>query len=447
MAHSSESADSIEPGPIPARPVDHPAEAPPISSNRPRLRIEYWPVQKLKPYERNPRKNDKAIDRIRASIRQFDFAVPILAKSDGEVIDGHLRLKGAIAEKIREVPVVPCDAWTDAEVKAFRLMVNRSVSWAEWDEDALARELQELRESDFDLNLTGFEDQELARLLAAQEAVEGLTDEDAAPALLETPVSRIADLWILGSHRLFTGDAMNPGHVARLMAGDTADLVFSDLPYNCGYQGYTKDKLTIQNDDMTPEQFDRFLRDSFASFRSIVKAGASLYICHSSSFQREFQNALESAGFEIRCQIIWAKNTFAWGFGRYKFQHEPIFYCHAAGQKDAWYGDKSQSTLWQENKPAANRLHPTMKPVELIERALVNSSKAGDLVADLFGGAGSTLIACERRNRKSRLMEIDPRYADCICRRYREYTGQQAVLEGDGRTFDEVAQERLKEGA
>ena len=144
----------------------------------------------------------------------------------------------------------------------------------------------------------------------------------------------------------------------------------------------------------------------------------------------------------MRCQIIWAKNTFAWGFGRYKFQHEPIFYAYVAGQKDRWYGDKSQSTLWMENKPVANRVHPTMKPVELINRALVNSSKAGDVVADFFGGSGSTLIGCDRRNRKARLMEIDPRYADCIVRRFQEYTGKHATLEGDGRTFDEIALER-----
>jgi DNA modification methylase len=172
---------------------------------------------------------------------------------------------------------------------------------------------------------------------------------------------------------------------------------------------------------------------------------APLCVCHSSSWQREFQNALEATGFEVRCQIVWAKNTFAWGFGRYKFRHEPIFYCHVAGQKDPWYGDKSQSTLWEENKPAANRLHPTMKPTELIERALLISSKAGDLVVDLFGGSGSTLIACERRN--ARLMELDPRYADVICRRFQDYAGKPAMLESNGRTFDHVAHERRNEAA
>src|SRR6266852_4194544 len=181
---------------------------------------------------------------------------------------------------------------------------------------------------------------------------------------------------------------------------------------------------------MKPKEFSRFLRGAFASYLATVKPGASLYVCHASSVQREFQNALEAAGFEVRCQIIWGKNTFAWGFGRYKFQHEPMFYCHVAGEKDPWYGDKTQSTLWQEKKPAANRIHPTAKPVELVDRALINSSKADDLVVDLFGGSGSTLIACQRRNRKARLMEIDPKYADCIVRRYQEYTGKQAVLEG-----------------
>ena len=202
-------------------------------------------------------------------------------------------------------------------------------------------------------------------------------------------------------------------HVARLMAGETADLVFTDPPYNVDYEGYTEERLKIKGDRMSDAEFKTVPGSPLsAPTGRVVKPGASLYVCHSSSWQREFQNALEAAGFEVRCQIIWAKNTFAWGFGRYKFQHEPMFYCHVAGQKDAWYGDKSQSTLWEEKKPAANRLHPTAKPVELIERALVNSSKAGDIVVDLFGGSGSTLIGCERRGRKARLMEIDPKYAD-----------------------------------
>jgi DNA modification methylase len=191
---------------------------------------------------------------------------------------------------------------------------------------------------------------------------------------------------------------------------------------------------------MTAEEFSAFLAKTFAVYRACAKPGASVYVCHPSSWQREFQNALEQAGFAVRCQVIWAKNTFAWGFGRYKFQHEPIFYCHVRGQSDPWYGDKSQSTLWVEKKPAANRLHPTMKPVELLERAIANSSKSGDLVLDLFGGSGSTLIACEKTGRNARLMELDPTYCDVIVRRWQEFTGKQATL--DGRTLDEIAAER-----
>ena len=262
--------------------------------------------------------------------------------------------------------------------------------------------LAALRDEDFSLDILGFDDGELNRLLAAEDVTEGLTDEDSVPEGPETPVSQAGDLWILGDHKLLVGDATVAADVQRLMGADAADCVFSDPPYNIHYQGYTKERLTIQNDQMSPEQFKRFLLESFQYLRGAVKPDASLYICHSSSWQREFQNALEAAGFEVRCQIIWGKNTFAWGFGRYKFQHEPIFYCHVAGQKDSWYGNKSQSTLWEEKKPAANRLHPTMKPVELVERALVNSSQAGDLILDLFGGSGSTLIGCERRSRKAR---------------------------------------------
>ncbi|MGD0301724.1 MAG: DNA modification methylase [Bryobacteraceae bacterium] len=409
--------------------------------------IEMWPVDRLAPYARNPRRNDAAVDRMAASIQEFGFKIPVLARSSGEIVDGHLRLKAARKLGITEVPVILCDEWTEAQVKAFRLMVNRSVGWAEWDEELLGLELSELKDLDFDLDLTGFDSAELERYLADVDIEPGLTDEDDAPEPPETPVSQPGDLWLLGKHRVLCGDATKAADVERLMAGQAADMVFSDLPYNCRYEGYTKDRLTIQNDDMTPVEFDQFLRASFKSFRTIVKPGASLYICHSSAFQREFQNALEAAGFEVRCQIIWGKNTFAWGFGRYKFQHEPIFYCHVNGEKDSWYGDKSQSTLWTEKKPAANRLHPTMKPVELIERALRNSSKAGDIVVDLFGGSGSSLIACERRERSARLMELDPKYADVIVQRWEKYTGKAANLEGDGRTFAEITAERRKDAA
>ena len=411
------------------------------------VHVEMWPIGRLVPYLRNPRKNDAAVDRMCGSIQQFGFKVPCLVRSDGEVVDGHLRLKAARKLGITEIPIILCDEWSPAQVKAFRLMVNRSVGWAEWDEEMLGLELLELKGLDFDLDLTGFDSNELDNYLAGVDATPGLTDEDAAPEPPETPVSRAGDLWMLGNHRVLCGDATNPADIERLMQVERADLVFTDPPYNVDYTGYTKQKLTLKGDRMPEDEFRRFLRTSFDNYRTVIKPGASLYVCHASSVQRDFQDAIESAGFEVRCQIIWAKNTFAWGFGRYKFQHEPIYYCHVAGESDAWYGDKSQSTLWVEKKPAANREHPTMKPVELIERALPNSSKAGDLVVDLFAGSGSTLIACEHRDRNARLMEIDPKYADVIVQRWQEYTGKSATLEGAGRTFAEIASERTSDAA
>jgi DNA modification methylase len=411
-----------------------------VNASQP-VEIQLWPIEKLVMYARNPRKNDAVVDRMCASIREFGFKIPILARSTGEVIDGHLRLKAAKKLDINEVPVILCDEWSEAQVKAFRLLVNRSVAWADWDDELLSLELQDLRGSGFDLALTGFDTKEIDDLLHMDE------DDcaDVIPEPLESPVSRAGDLWLLGQHRVLCGDATYALDVQRLMAQERADLVFSDPPYNVDYEGYTDDRLTIQNDRMSPEAFTQFLRDSFKSFRSAIKPGGSLYICHASSVQRQFEEAIEAAGLSVRCQIIWAKNTFAWGFGRYKFQHEPIFYCHLVGQTDAWYGDKSQSTLWQENKPVANRLHPTMKPVELIERALENSSKSGDCVLDLFGGSGSTLIACERRGRNARLMEVDPKYIDVIVDRWQEFTGKQATLDEDGRSFELVKAERAGE--
>ena len=409
-------------------------------------RIEHWQIEKLIPYARNPRTHsDAQVAQIAASIAEFGFNNPILVDTKAGIIAGHGRLLAARKLKLAEVPVTVLDHLTEAQKRAYVIADNQLALNAGWDETLLAAELAALEQGNFNIDIIGFEDDELARLLAAQDADEGLTDEDAVPELPETPISVAGDLWGLGDHRLLVGDASDTDAVARLMAGGPADLVFTDPPYNVSYEGYTEDRLTIQGDRMSDADFKRFLERSFRSYRSAVKPGASMYVCHSSSWQREFQNALESAGFEVRCQIIWAKNTFAWGFGRYKFQHEPMFYCHIAGEKDPWYGDKSQSTLWHENKPAANRIHPTAKPVELVERALLNSSKAGDVIADLFGGSGSTLIGCERRGRNARLMEIDAKYADCIIRRYQEYTGRQAVLDGVGRTFDEVAPQR--EGA
>ena len=304
--------------------------------------IEHWTLDRLIPYARNPRTHsDAQVAQIAASIREFGFTNPILVDTDSGILAGHGRLLAARKLQLPAVPVIILDHLTEKQKRAYVLADNRLAENAGWDEDLLRLELAALDDENFDLNLTGFEDDDLARLLEPDS--DGLTDEDAVPELAQTLVTAPGDLWILGAHCVLCGDAKNNADVESLVAAGTVDLVFTDPPYNVDYEGYTKQRLKIVGDRMTGEQFRQFLTAIFASYRPVVKPGASLYVCHSSQWQREFQNAIDAAGFEVRCQLIWAKNTFAWGFGRYKFQHEPIFYAHVAGQKDAWYGNKSQS--------------------------------------------------------------------------------------------------------
>lgn len=404
-------------------------------------RIEIWPVGRLIPYARNARTHsDEQVAQIAASIREFGFLNPILVDTTDGIIAGHGRLLAARKLSLAEVPVIVLDHLTETQKRAYILADNRLAMSAGWDEEMLKLELAEIQDDDFDLSVIGFTEEELDLYLEDDEPVVGKTDEDAAPEVQEQAVSGRGDIWLCGNHRVRCGDSTSGEDLDALLAGRLADVVFTDPPYNVDYTGYTK--LKIQSDAMSAEEFAAFLGSVFAAYRRSVKAGASLYVCHPSSWQREFQGAMEAAGFSVRTQIIWAKNTFAWWFGRYKFQHEPIFYAHVAGESDPWYGDKSQSTLWHEKKPAANRLHPTMKPVELVERALVNSSKSGDLVLDLFGGSGSTMIACERTHRECFLMELDGKYADVIVKRWQDFTGRTATLEATGQSFAEVSVER-----
>lgn len=414
-------------------------------------KYELVSLDRVQPHPRNPRRG--SLDLIHSSIAKNDFyGAIIVQRSTGNILAGNHRYLGARQAGLSKLPVIWVDC-SDEEALRILLVDNRASDVAGYDNALLTSLLSEIQDEAGSLDGTGFDEATFDALLAEVTAepssgggntpAQGRTDEDAAPALPAVPSTVLGDVWLLGAHRLACGSALVAEDLQRLLGADVGavDLVFTDPPYNVDYSGYTKEALTIQNDKMTPAQFRDFLAATFASYRSILKPGASIYVCHPSSWQREFQNAMEAAGLEVRCQIIWAKNTFAWGFGRYKFQHEPMFYAHVAGKSDPWYGDKSQSTLWQEKKPAANRLHPTMKPVELVERALVNSSKAGDLVADLFGCSGSTLIACERLTRRARLMELDPKYCDVIVRRWQEFTGKSAMHE-KGQAFDDLAEER-----
>jgi DNA modification methylase len=419
------------------------------------LTVEIWPIGRPKPYEKNARKlSERAIETLASSLKEFGWRQPIVVDAHDVIVAGHTRLLAALSLGMTEVPVHVARGLTPRQVRAYRIMDNRSADETDWDLTLLPEELAELQAMGLDLALTGFEIGELDQMMRPPPP----EDEDTAPTPPKRPTTQEGDLWILG-HRVLCGDATLPDATKRLLEplsaamaftgpamdepedpadAGKADLVFTDPPYNVDYTGYTKRKLKLKGDAMTPAQFIEFLGATFRSFAGAMKPTASLYVCLADKFQRDTQNALESASFSIRTTLIWAKNTFGWGFGRYKYQHETIFYCHLRGQSDRWFGDKTQSTLWAANKPAANRLHPTMKPIALIERALENSSKSRDIVLDLFGGSGSTLIACEKLGRCARLMELDPAYADVIVERWQIYTGKVATLDGDGRTFAEV---------
>ncbi len=388
------------------------------------LQHETWPIDKLIEYARNPRKNDHAVDRVAAAIREFGFRVPVVAKSDGTVVDGHLRLKAAKKLGLAEVPVVLADDMTDLQIKAFRLSVNKMAELAEWDDELLAIEFGELADAGFDNLLTGFTQEEIDALTPEQ-TPEGLTDEDAVPELPEEPVTKLGDVWLLGKHRLMCGDSTSQDAMDALMAGGRADMVFTDPPYNIDYQGVKDKREKIKNDKMADGDFVDFLTQSLVGCET-------MYVCCSWQYAHLFRQAMEAIGRKPKAMIVWDKVNPAQHLDKYFKQHEIIFYYGDFGGHKTLRGD-----VWSL-KRQRNTVHPTMKPVELIEMALQDQPDK-KVVVDSFGGSGSTLIACEKTGREARLMELDPKYVDVIVRRWQEFTGKQATLEATGATFDEVA--------
>jgi len=392
------------------------------------LTVESWPVERLIPYARNPRKNDDVVDKMAAAIQEFGFRIPIVARSDGSVVDGHLRLKAALRLGLKEVPVALADDLSEAQIKAFRLLANRSVNWAEWDNELLALEFKDLQDVDYDLGLTGFDPSELKKIMEAS-TDDGLTDDDAVPETPAEPVTKLGDVYILGNHRLLCGDSSILANVEKVLNGSLADMVFTDPPYNVDYGNSAKDrmrkkKLKIMNDNLGGE-FEKFLYDVCVNMLTVCKG--VLYICMSSSELHTLYKAFTDAGGHWSTFIIWAKNHFTMGHADYQRQYEPLLYGWKDGVDRFWCGDRNQGDVWNISKPVRNDLHPTMKPVELVERALRNSSKSRDIVLDSFGGSGTTLIACEKLGRQARLIELDPKYCDVIVKRWEEFTGKTAV--------------------
>lgn len=407
-------------------------------------KIEQWPTDKLVPYARNARTHsDSQVAQIAASIAEFGFTNPILAGSDGVIVAGHGRLAAAQKLGIATVPVVVLDHLTPTQRRALVIADNRIAENAGWDEAMLQVELADLQGDDFDLSLTGFDADALADLLAGEETTsDGQTDEDSVPDA-GTSITRPGDVWICGNHRVICGDSTDASTYDALMAGEIADMVFTDPPYNVDYANTAKDKMRgtdrpILNDNLGAGFHDFLLA---ALTPTLAHCRGGIYVAMSSSELDVLQSAFRTAGGKWSTFIIWAKHTFTLGHADYQRQFEPILYGWPSDGTRHWCGARDQGDVWNIKKPHKNDLHPTMKPVELVERAVRNSSRPGDIVLDSFGGSGTTMIASEKSDRKSRLIELDPKYVDVIVRRWQDYAGAQATRQSDGVAFDALVSE------
>lgn len=426
------------------------------------LEIVYRAVADLKPYARNSRTHSRGqVEALARSIREYGFTNPILLGEDGTVIAGHGRLQAAQSLGMAEVPTITLTGLSEAQRRALVLADNRIALDAGWDVEMLRVELADLRSDGFDLSLTGFSLEELDSLLdpAADDR-----DPDDAPALPAEAASKPGDVYLLGAHRLIVGDCTDVGVLQRLLDGALADIVWTDPPYNVAYEGAAG---AIMNDDMGDREFYQFLLAAFTAAWSVMKPGAAAYVAHSEKEALNFYSAFKSAGFKQHGCVIWKKDALVLGRMDYQPIHEPILYGWKPGSAHRWYGGRKQTTVMdlgdgspferlpdgrfqitvgdrvmivggaeaieevvpsviRADKPKRSSLHPTMKPVELIERMLRHNARPRDLVLDPFGGSGSTLIAADRLGMCARLVELDPRYADVIVGRWEAWSGRKA---------------------
>lgn len=404
-----------------------------------KIGIEWKDVQSLIPYARNSRTHsDEQVAQICASIKEFGWTNPILIDDESTIIAGHGRLLASQRLSLKKVPTITLTGLTEAQKRAYVIADNRLALNAGWDNDMLAIELKDLADEGFDLDLTGFDTKEIDALLAEADKIEdGLTDEDAVPELPEVPTSVLGDVWVLGRHRLICGDSTEIDTVDKLTMQAPCDLVFTDPPYGMSYGGgRSKEHSMIKNDDLQGDNLINLVKDALNVSVISSKKGSAFYVCFTWRTYAEFESALNSCGLNVRSCIVWDKKSIGLGNSNYRPQHEFIFYVKG----DSWHGDKAQSDVWYMSRGATgDYVHPTQKPVELIEKAIHNSSKAGDVVLDVFGGSGSTLIACEKTGRNARLVELDPLYVDVIIKRWQAFTGQEAVNEESNKTYNEMS--------
>lgn len=416
-------------------------------------------ISKINPASYNPRvylqPGDAEYEKLKRSIEEFGYVEPIVwNERAGNLVGGHQRLKILVNDYgVSEVDVSVVDLDETTE-KALNLALNK-ISGA-WDEEKLAQVLADLQESELDISLSGFNDQEVTELLSEyldiqveEQFVDDDFDVDRALDEIREPETNPGDIWRLGRHLLMCGDSTSHEDIQTLMSGDKAALVVTDPPYNVAFKSDSAElaadgRESILNDNMPMEQFEEFLGKVFLNYAAIMDPKAAIYVFHPSSYQREFESQMNAAGIVVRTQCIWVKNAAAFGFAQYKFKHEPVFYAHLKGQAPAWYGDRKQTTVWRSGIPGEQQeldtvweisrgdvskyFHPTQKPLDLLAIPIGNSSKKGDISVDFFGGSGATLMTCEQMGRECRTMELDPKFCDVIKRRFYEAIRIEPVL-------------------
>jgi DNA modification methylase len=407
-------------------------------------KIEIWPIARLIAYAKNPRIHSKTqIAQIKASIRSYGMINPVLVDMQGNVIAGHGRILAAEDMGLTHLPVIVLDHLTEAEVRQLRIADNRIAENGRWDDSLLSEQLAALLEEKIDLTILGFSETELKDLLAGLDQSGG-TDEDAIPEPPQLVVTLLGDIWNMGDSQELCGDSTVLETVEKFLEGHVADLIYADMPYNVRYMGSTRTSASrpsrpILNDDLG-EEFGKFVHSSCVVMLAV--SGGAIYISMSSSELHTLFKAFTEAGGHWSTFIIWAKNTFTMGRSDFQRQYEPMLYGWRKGSAYYWSGARDVSDVWFVDKAHKNDIHPTMKPVELIEKAILHSSRKGDLILDPFAGAGSTLIACHKTGRRARLIELDPRYVDVTITRWQAFSGESARLASTGCTFDEVAKER-----
>lgn len=378
-------------------------------------------IKEIKEYENNPRNNDNAVDYVARSIKDFGFKIPIIIDKNNIIVAGHTRYKAAKKLNLSEIPCIVADDLTDEQIKAFRLVDNKSAELAEWNVELLNLELENIH--DIDMNLYDFKLSEL---------LDDVVDDEYEVELPEEPKTKNGDIYKLGNHYLMCGDSTNAENVKLLMQEQEADLVITDPPYNVNYEGKTEDGLKILNDNMDNNTFYDFLESAFVNLNNSLKAGGAAYIFHADTEGLNFRKAFINSGFKLAQCLVWVKNTFVMGRQDYQWKHEPILYGWKLGAGHYFIDDRKQSTVLEFDKPSRNEEHPTMKPIELLAYLIKNSSNKNDLVIDFFGGSGSTLIACEQLGRRCYTVELDPKYCDVIIDRWETFTNEKAqLLNGD----------------